>query len=183
MKIYTRHGDEGETGLYGGQRVSKDALRVEAYGTVDELNAALGWARTQISDPQTDASLLIVQNELFVAGSDLATPEDRDVPRITPEFSMRLENEIDLLETRIPPLKNFILPSGSSGGAALHLARCICRRAERRLVALMRQEAVNPEVERYLNRLSDYLFVPARVVNARAGVPETAWSRATAAQP
>ncbi len=179
MKIYTRAGDAGETGLYGGQRVLKNVIRVETYGTVDECNAVLGAALAAGVDDEARAMLIRIQGELFEVGADLATPSARGetVPRIQPEETARLESEIDRFEEELPPLRHFILPGGSPGGAALHSARAVCRRAERLLVTLERAEEVNPEVGRYLNRLSDHLFVLARLVNHRAGVPETIWER------
>ena len=181
MKIYTRDGDGGETSLYGGQRVLKDALRVQTYGTVDECNAALGFALTQITDPETCETLLRIQGELFEVGADLATPLSRGetVPRVRAEQTARLEAEIDRFEEDLEPLRHFILPGGSGGGAALHLARAICRRAERHLVTLEQTEDINPEAMRYLNRLSDHLFVLARLANHRAGTPEMIWERPT----
>ena len=179
MKIYTRDGDGGETSLYGGQRVLKDALRVQTYGTVDECNAALGFALTQISDPEIRETLTRIQGELFEVGADLATPLARGetVPRVRAEQTARLEAEIDRFEEELEPLRHFILPGGSPGGAALHLARAVCRRAERHLVTLEQTEEINPEVMRYLNRLSDHLFVLARLANHRAGSPEMIWER------
>jgi len=179
MKIYTRTGDGGETGLYGGQRVWKDAQRVNTYGTVDECNAALGVALTQIGDAEVRGVLTRILGELFEVGADLATPLSRGatVPRLRAEETARLEEEIDHFEEELEPLCHFILPGGAPGGAALHLARAVCRRAERHLVTLEQAEEVNPEVGRYLNRLSDHLFVLARLVNHRAGTPETIWER------
>ena len=179
MKIYTRAGDGGETGLCGGQRVPKDAVRVQTYGTVDELNAALGVALTHLNDDEAVSVLTRIQGELFEVGADLATPSERGdtVPRLNNTATARLEAEIDRFEAELPPLRNFILPGGGSGGASLHLARAVCRRAERLLVTLAFSEDVNPEVSRYLNRLSDHLFVLARLVNHRAGRTETEWTR------
>ena len=179
MKIYTRSGDAGETGLYGGQRVGKDDLRVETYGTVDELNACLGVVLALPVPTEARAMLLRVQGELFVLGADLATPQERGetVPRTHAALTAQLEAEIDRMEADLPPLQRFILPGGSPAGSALHLARTLCRRAERRLVSLMRLAPINPEAETYLNRLSDYLFVMARWVNHAAQVPEAEWSR------
>lgn len=179
MKIYTRAGDSGETGLYGGGRVPKDAIRVQTYGTVDELNATLGVALTLIEDTEARAVLARIQSELFEVGADLATPSERGdtVPRLSSDATARLEAEIDRFEAELPPLRNFILPGGSPGGAALHFARAVCRRAERQLVTLAFSETISPEVGRYLNRLSDYLFVLARIVNRRAGQNETEWTR------
>jgi cob(I)alamin adenosyltransferase len=189
MRIYTRSGDAGETGLFGGARVPKDALRVEAYGTVDELNALLGCVRAQGADAEIEALLSSVQQDLFLLGADLATPTEKDtrkgkitIERVRPEQVARLEAAIDRYEAEAPPLTNFILPGGHPLAAGLHLGRVVCRRAERRCVALARNEAenggpaVNPEVLRYLNRLSDLLFVLARAVNHRQGVPDIAWN-------
>jgi len=178
MKIYTKTGDTGETGLYGGTRVPKDEIRVEACGMVDELNACIGTARCQIRDEEINTILHRIQNELFDVGADLATidahPKASSM-RIPPTLTPELEREIDRFEDQLPPLKNFVLPGGSTGGAAIHLARTVCRRAERCVVALAKEEAVNPEVLIYLNRLSDLLFVLARVVNHRLGESEPLW--------
>ena len=181
MRIYTRTGDSGETGLFGGGRVSKADLRVEAYGTVDELNALLGWAETQVRTLALTESIQTIQCELLVIGADLATPPEANAAaaaratRLTAEPVARLEQWIDHLEEEIEPLTTFILPGGSAGAAALHVCRTVCRRAERRVVALAGREDVNPQVPVYLNRLSDALFTLARWVNAREGVPEPAW--------
>jgi len=179
MKIYTKTGDTGETSLYGGQRVLKDVIRVETYGTVDECNAVLGLAVGAIEDAEAKAIVTRIQGELFEVGADLATPLERGetVPRVRPEETAALEAEIDRFEEELDPLRHFILPGGSAGGAFLHQARAVCRRAERHLVTLETAEAINPEVGRYLNRLSDHLFVLARLVNHRAGAPETKWER------
>jgi cob(I)alamin adenosyltransferase len=179
MKIYTKTGDTGETSLYGGQRVSKDDLRVSTYGTVDECNAVLGVALADIDDAEIAAVVARLQSELFLLGADLATPISRGdiVPRITPELTQALETEIDRFEEELPPLRNFILPGGNRGGASLHQARVVCRRAERHLVTLANQEEINDEALRYLNRLSDHLFVLARLTNHRVGTPEPVWLR------
>ena len=179
MKIYTKTGDGGETSLYGGQRVSKNAVRVETYGTVDECNAVLGLAIAFLTDAEAKTILTRIQGELFEVGADLATPLARGetVPRVRSEETARLETEIDRFEEELEPLRHFILPGGSAGGAALHQARAVCRRAERLWVTLEAAEPVSPEVGRYLNRLSDHLFVLARLVNHRAGAPETKWER------
>jgi cob(I)alamin adenosyltransferase len=177
MKIYTKTGDAGETGLWGGQRVAKDALRVHAYGSVDECGAALGLARASGLDPQLDALLARIQDQLFVVGADLATPGDAaTIPRVGEEEIAFLERTIDQLEGELAPLKQFILPGGSLAAAHLHLARTICRRAERWTVTLAREESVRPQVQVYLNRLSDCLFVLARAANARAGVADVPWT-------
>jgi cob(I)alamin adenosyltransferase len=176
MKIYTRTGDDGTTGLWGGLRVPKDALRVQAYGTVDECNAAIGVARAAGLEPVLDQLLAEIQDTLFVVGSDLATPgEAATIPRISAEQAAQLEEAIDELEAGLEPLRQFILPGGSPGAAHLHLARTICRRAERWVISLVREEEINPQVPIYLNRLSDLLFVAARAANARAGVSDVPW--------
>jgi cob(I)alamin adenosyltransferase len=178
-RIYTRTGDAGETGLLGGGRISKDDLRIEACGSVDELNAAIGAARSLELDGEVDRHLARVQAELFCVGSQLATPSQAGarsgIPAVEAAWSDELERAIDGWEAEVPPLARFLLPGGSAGGAALHVARCACRRAERRVVALHRQDEVQGLVLAYLNRLSDFLFVAARVVNHRAKVPEVLW--------
>ncbi len=185
MKIYTKAGDAGETGLYGGARVPKDDARVEAYGTVDELNCALGVVRAALKGDEDYALLLAcLQSELFDLGAELATPPARldttlgqRVPLVTDQRVAALEREIDRLETALEPLKTFILPGGTPAAAALHVARAVCRRAERRAVTLAHSDAgtVRPEALRYLNRLSDLLFVLARYANHGAGVPDVPW--------
>ena len=184
-KIYTRRGDDGSTGLFGGPRVRKDDLRVGAYGDVDELNSALGAAREELRDErQKDVAAIVdrLQSELFTLGSELATPDPaaapKEVPRILPEHVERLEREIDRLTNELPPMRNFILPGGSRPGAALHLCRTVCRRAERTAVELARDAAVSAEALAYLNRLSDLLFVMARAANLRAGGIEIPWKPA-----
>ncbi len=179
MKIYTRTGDDGTTGLFGGNRVPKHHPRLEAYGTVDELNSFLGLARTHLApdDHQAEALLVQLQRLLFEVGADLATPlhSRARIARITPEHTEALEQEIDRLETALPPLRHFILPGGTPAAAMLHVARTVCRRAERCVSALAEQEAINPELLRFLNRLSDLLFVLARWVNHTHGMAETPW--------
>lgn len=178
MKIYTKSGDSGETGLFGGQRVPKYDPRIEAYGTVDEANAVLGLAAARCQDLELRALIERVQAELFGVGADLATPADADsgyVMRVGQANIERLEAEIDVWEESLPPLKNFILPGGSEVGAILHIARTVCRRSERAVVELSEQATINPNIQRYLNRLSDWLFVLARLVNQRRGVTETSW--------
>jgi cob(I)alamin adenosyltransferase len=178
MKIYTKKGDAGETGLYGNVRVPKDDARIETYGTFDELNAILGYVRAQGDLPKsTDATLLRIQNELFQLGAELATPRGKssgvtliDAGRIT-----ELEKEIDAMEEKLQPLKTFILPGGSKSSALLHFARTICRRGERALISLNRAELQRPEVLQYINRLSDHLFVCARFVNHSQKVTDVAW--------
>lgn len=178
MKIYTRTGDDGTTGLFGGSRVSKTDVRVEAYGTVDEANAAIGVARSAGLEAETDAVLARAQAELFTLGAELACAPGKEsklrLPLIDDEDIERLEREIDRAEEGLPPLKSFILPGGSGGAAALHLARCVCRRAERRVLILDANE-VRGQVRRYLNRLSDLLFALARRANHDAGVEDVPW--------
>jgi cob(I)alamin adenosyltransferase len=176
MKLYTKTGDDGETGLWGGLRVSKDTIRVHAYGTVDECNAALGVARACGSVNTLDNYLQAIQNQLFVVGSDLATPGDAaNIPRVTSTEVAFLEHAIDTLEESLPPLTQFILPGGSMVAAQLHMARTICRRAERYVVTLAREEACNVVIGIYLNRLSDFLFVAARAANHAASIPDVPW--------
>ena len=181
MKIYTKTGDEGLTGLFGGPRVRKDDVRIEAYGTVDELNAALGLARCQPPPPTIDECLLRVQSELFSVGAELATPEParHGTALVGEQQIAALEKAIDELEATLPPLANFILPGGSPAAAALHVARAICRRAERRVITLAREPGttVSPEINRYLNRLGDYLFVAARAAGQHAACAEIPWVR------
>ena len=178
-KIYTRRGDDGSTGLFGGPRVRKHDLRVSAYGDVDELNSALGVAREELPEGDLRALLDSLQSELFTLGAELATPDagaaPKEVPRITAQHVERLEREIDRLTGELPPMKNFILPGGSRAGAALHLCRTVCRRAERKAVELAGSAPVPAEAMAYLNRLSDLLFVMARAANLRAGGREIPW--------
>lgn len=171
-KVYTRGGDTGQTSLVGGARVSKSSLRVEAYGEVDELNSLIGAARSILGDEEIDKSLGSIQNDLFTLGADLASPSDIKVPRVTKSFVTRLEKASDRFLAQLEPLREFILPGGCQAGATLHLARCVARRAERRVVALSEAEDLNPQTVVYLNRLSDLLFILARVINHRAGVRE-----------
>ena len=178
MKIYTKTGDSGETSLFGNTRVSKADVRVDAYGEIDELNACLGAARAAGLDPDLTAVVLEVQKELFAIGARLADPSHRIAPRTTKvevvdSQVVRLEGTIDHLENELSPLRRFILPGGSPAGSMLHLARTVCRRAERRVVSL--PDPVDPVIVVYLNRLSDLLFVMARVANHRSGIPETEW--------
>ncbi len=184
-RIYTKRGDGGETSLVGGQSVGKDALRIEAYGTVDELNSCVGMAAVSVKASAETAKLdplltilLRVQHELFNLGSILATlPEDvhRKQPRITEAEVAQLESEIDLMNEGLPALRSFVLPGGSRLNAELHLCRTVCRRAERICVALAREESVPPEAIRYLNRLSDAMFVWSRWASAAEGVSEILW--------
>ena len=179
MKIYTRTGDDGTTGLIGGRRVSKADLRIDCYGTVDELNAAIGVAAVA-AGAELAAQLRAVQNDLFVLGSHLASPADdtkaaASLPPLDESIAGRLEAEIDAAEACLPPLRQFILPGGSEASARLHLARTVCRRAERLAVALAAEAPVPPTTVRYLNRLSDWLFVMARRANREAGVEDVPW--------
>ena len=178
MKIYTRTGDAGQTSLFDGTRVSKSDRRVDAYGEVDELNAWLGLSRAQSLDFDLDEALIIIQKDLFALGAKLADPASRIASRVTKatiedDDVARLEALIDKLEEELPPLSRFILAGGSEAGAALHVARAVCRRAERRMMSL--EPAPDGILIRYINRLSDLLFVMARVVNRRAAIPEVEW--------
>lgn len=180
MKIYTKTGDTGETGLVGGSRVRKHDARVAAYGEVDELNAALGVVLAAQPEPQLRKLLLEVQRDLFALGAQLADPsarigEKKAKAAIGAEHVSRLEAAIDERETQLPPLRAFILPGGSPLGAQLHLARAVCRRAERAITALAAAQPVDPQLIVYVNRLSDLLFVLARRANQRAGVEEEQW--------
>ena len=181
LKIYTRTGDSGSTGLFGGGRVDKDDARVEAYGEVDELNAVLGMARAVEMMPRIDEVLVPIQRDLFSLGALLATPDHEKMKqqlskaRIDDARVAELEHLIDEGEAELEPLKAFILPGGTPKAAALHVARTVCRRAERRVVALQRDVELPQLVVIYLNRLSDLLFVLARVANRRAGAGEVTW--------
>lgn len=178
MKIYTKTGDKGETSLFGGKRVSKDSVRIDAYGNVDELNSQLGVVRGLKPQEDLDRALTGIQNDLFVLGADLATPRGDDgerIPRMTLRHAEALEELIDTFEERLPPLKSFVLPAGSSVAAVLHVARTVCRRAERIVVHLSRFEEIGAEPVTYLNRLSDLLFVMARYANLTASAEETKW--------
>ncbi len=182
-KIYTKTGDRGETGLATGQRVPKDEALLEAYGTVDELNSWLGAARSEKPIPELDGKLERVQRELFEVGTDLAAPwerrarlDEKQGPRITPLHTERLEKEIDEIEEKLPRLTQFILPGGGPQASFLHLARTICRRAERKIAGLLRGERCNPEIGVYMNRLSDWLFVMARYSNWMEGRSDMLWS-------
>ena len=178
MKLYTRTGDAGETSLFDGARVRKDDARVDSYGEVDELNTWLGLARSSLDPGELDEELARIQRDLFALGAELADPSNRIAARvtkaaITEAHVERLEQLIDRLERELTPLRRFILAGGAPTGAALHVARAVCRRAERRIVAL--QPPVESILLRYINRLSDLLFVFARIANKRAGVAETEW--------
>ncbi len=172
-KVVTKTGDKGQTALIGGQRVSKGSLRVSAYGEVDELNSCLGLAVAHLKDTECREILTEVQHRLFTLGADLASPEEVKVPRIETSHIDRLEEILEGLMDELPPLEEFILPGGGAGGATLHLARTVARRAERTTVLLAEETAVNASAIIYLNRLSDFLFVLARVANRREEQPET----------
>ena len=179
MKIYTRTGDDGETGLFGGDRVPKTDLRVEAYGTIDEANAAIGVARAAGLSASADDLLRTIQDELFVVGAELACAPGKEsklrLQLVDDKATERQEQAMDDLEATLPPLKEFVLPGGSPGSAALHLARTIARRAERAVLAAGAESPLRPELLRYVNRLSDLLFVMARAENQRANAPDVPW--------
>jgi cob(I)alamin adenosyltransferase len=180
MKIYTKGGDKGETGLHGGKRVSKDIIRIEAYGTIDELNSFIGLADTEIKDQKVKTVLNKIQNYLFVLGADLSSPEieenkKKNIPRITEEHCTELEKEIDHFDALNEELRNFILPGGDKGASLLHVCRTICRRGERQVVTLNKQEIIGKNIIIFLNRLSDLFFVLARYQNKVSGVPDIKW--------
>ena len=179
MRIYTKTGDTGETGLFGGGRVKKSDARVDTYGEVDELNAHLGLARSLGLDPQLDALAGRLQEQLFVLGGVIATPlgskAAANLPKLQPEWVTEMERAIDGFDEDLRPLSNFILPGGSAAASALHVARTVCRRAERRVVPLQEADKVDIACVVYLNRLSDLLFTMARAQNLRAGVPDVPW--------
>jgi len=188
VKVYTRRGDGGQTDLFGGERVAKDALRVEAYGAVDEVNAALGTAAAAAQDTELRALIHRLQALLFALGGVLATPDPAHrtksgMPEPAPSDVDELERQIDAFEGELPPLRRFVLPGGTACAAALHVARTTCRRAERRCVELARGEDVAPSAIAVLNRLSDLLFVMARVANRRAGVADVEWEGIRAETP
>jgi cob(I)alamin adenosyltransferase len=175
--MYTRRGDDGKTSLYGAKRVRKDDPRVEAYGTIDELNSVLGVIVASSKEGALTSSLKKVQRMLFVSGADAATELDspQKVPRIRSSHTAKVERMTDDLLAKLPTLDNFILPGGSPTGSMLHLARTICRRAERRVVTASRSQEMNPELVPFFNRLSSYLFDLSRWENKRAGIEEEAW--------
>ena len=182
MKIYTKTGDRGETGLFGGKRVRKDNPRIVAYGDVDELNALVGVARGLMENKEMDAVLHKIQNDLFDIGAVLATPEKKKLEGkasgfIRQEDIAYLEKTIDRLETELVPLRSFILPGGSAPAAALHVARTVCRRAEREIVRLSESEPVELDLLAYINRLSDCLFVMARWINHKNKIADTIWEK------
>jgi cob(I)alamin adenosyltransferase len=182
MKIYTKTGDDGTTSLFSGGRVRKDHVRVEAYGTIDELNSILGVVRALQPHPTIDAWLNRIQHELFNLGADLATPPDAKsarVVRVIPEQVTWLEQSIDEMYTQLKPLKHFILPGGTLVSAQLHVARTVCRRAERVMVTLAENETLGEATQQYVNRLSDWLFAVARYANFLADVAEPIWEAYT----
>ena len=185
MKIYTKTGDKGNTSLFGGQRVPKHHLRIESYGTVDELNSYLGLIRDQNLDTNSENNIIKIQNELFTLGAMLATPPEKEtlkngkerlnIPKINNEQIEFLELEIDKMNSELPPMTHFILPGGHTTVSYCHIARCICRRAERLCSSLNEKEELNKNIIIYLNRLSDYLFVLARKLSKNLEVSEVKW--------
>ncbi|MGE5457692.1 MAG: cob(I)yrinic acid a,c-diamide adenosyltransferase [Methanococcaceae archaeon] len=182
MKIYTKTGDKGETGLFGGERVPKFHLRIETYGTIDELNSLLGLTICEVQDVEIKTLLEKIQNQLFNLGSDLATPREEknekySIPRISQTEVDNVEEAIDLFTSRLEELRNFILPGGTRGASMLHLARTVCRRAERIVVRLNKSVELGNYIIVYLNRLSDLFFVLARYENSRNGIPDVLWKK------
>jgi cob(I)alamin adenosyltransferase len=185
MKIYTKTGDEGMTGLYGGTRVSKSDLRIESYGMVDELNSYLGLIRDQKLDTKTSESIIKIQKELFTVGAVLATPVEKTIlkngkkrlgdTKVTEEMILFLENEMDLMNEDLPAMTHFVLPGGHTTVSYCHIARCVCRKAERMVVTLSSETVLEPTVLKYLNRLSDYLFVLARKLSFDNNANEIKW--------
>lgn len=176
MKIYTKTGDDGNTGLQGNFRISKSHPRIIAYGTVDEVNAALGMVLTNILDDDIVKLLTKIQNDLFLVGADLSNPNLNDVKnRVTLEMILNLEHAIDKFESELPPLTNFILPGGNIAGAQLHYVRTIARRAETQIVQLSEKDEINSNCIKYLNRLSDLFFVMGRLINHRIGKDDILW--------
>lgn len=181
MKIYTKTGDKGETGLFGGERVSKDSPRISAYGTIDELNSFIGYAITEVNDKSVKENLAKIQNYLFTIGADLATPDnDKNVKlkiQRTPEsFYKEIEKMIDEYDSQLEELRNFILPGGSKSSALLHICRTVCRRAEREAVVLKKSVTIGDNIVIFLNRLSDLFFVLSRFENKVSGYPDTIWN-------
>ncbi len=180
MKIYTRTGDDGTTGLIGGSRVKKHNIRLESYGTIDELNSFIGLIRSMQTDQHADQILEIIQNKLFVIGANLATEESitlikKQLPCKKADIEL-LEKEMDLMNNDLPELRNFILPGGSQAASFCHVARTVCRRAERKIVELSEKAEVDPNLIKFVNRLSDYLFVLSRKINLDQKTPEILWS-------
>jgi len=182
MKIYTKTGDKGETSLFGAGRVSKDNIRIEAFGTVDELNSFIGLVITESKNDEVKQTLIKIQNQLFNLGSDLATPNEMEsqnisIPRITDEDYKYIEQQIDFFSDKLDELKFFILPGGTRAASILHIARTICRRAERRVVALNNMVKINSNIIIFLNRISDLLFVLARYENKISGINDIKWGK------
>ena len=185
MKIYTKTGDKGTTALFGGTRVPKDHLRIESYGTVDELNSYIGLIRDQNIDDLSKKTLIDIQDKLFTVGAMLATPPEKEtlksgkerlnIPKVDSNSIQFLENEIDAMDSELPQMTHFILPGGHQAVSFCHVARCVCRRAERLCVELNDEEAINSDILKYLNRLSDYLFVLARMLSKQLEVDEIKW--------
>jgi cob(I)alamin adenosyltransferase len=180
MKLYTRTGDDGTTGLIGGKRTAKDDLQIDCYGTVDELNAVIGLVRSSC-DPWLSELLDPVQSELFIIGSHLALADGQDpsewkLPAITKSMISRMEKQIDAAEGELPKLKNFIVPGGHQTASLLHMARTVCRRAERLIVTFSRDRRLSPAMVEYFNRLSDWCFAHARLANHRAGIDDVIWT-------
>jgi len=180
MKIYTKTGDKGETGLFGGTRISKNSPRIEAYGTIDELNSYIGLAITELHDSSVKSLLNKIQNQLFIVGSDLAAPKStedqkKNIVRIPSEFYEEIEKSIDFYEEKLDKLTNFIIPGGSKSAAILHICRTIARRAERRVVALNSLEQINQNIVIFLNRISDLFFVLSRFENKVSNHPDVIW--------
>lgn len=179
MKIYTKKGDTGETSLIGGTRVPKSHIRIESYGTVDELNSFIGMIRDQLADKELSNTLKEIQDRLFTVGSSLAADPERSkmkIPDLLESDITLLENEMDRMSEPLPELKNFILPGGNLAASTCHVARCVCRRAERQVVQLSANSFVDEKMVRYLNRLSDYFFVLARYICWQNGAEETLWN-------
>ncbi|MFA6979816.1 MAG: cob(I)yrinic acid a,c-diamide adenosyltransferase [Ignavibacteriaceae bacterium] len=182
MKIYTKTGDKGETGLFGGKRVQKSSVRINAYGTVDELNAAIGVALCYVENDGVKSVLQKLQHQLFIVGADLATPleiesKNISIPRVSTQEITVAESAIDSFEEELEPLQYFILPGGSKAAAQLHVARTICRRAEREVVLLAQQEEINQNIVIFTNRISDLLFVLSRIENKTSGIPDQKWEK------
>lgn len=185
MKIYTKTGDKGTTALFGGSRVPKHHLRIESYGTVDELNSYIGLLKDQAISEDSKKSLIKIQHDLFTLGAMLATPPEKEIlksgkerlniPKITTSSIQFLEDEIDTMDTKLPQMTHFILPGGHTTVSFCHIARCVCRRAERLSVSLDEEESINLNVLTYLNRLSDYLFVLARKLSQDLSALEVKW--------
>jgi len=184
LKIYTKTGDKGETGLFGGKRVQKSSVRINAYGTVDELNAALGLSLCYVQNEKVKSVLEQLQNQLFVVGADLATPLETGsirqrgtIPRVSEDDISESEKAIDFFDKQLEELRYFILPGGSKSAAQLHIARTICRRAEREIVLLSQQEEINQNIVIFVNRISDLLFVLSRIENKTAEIPDQKWGK------